>query len=73
MPIALDPTTAVCGISCRDRPAISAHDVDHRALRLEAVGDAGQQQEGRDQGERELAVEAVDAGRNSTVLEVMTR
>jgi hypothetical protein len=21
MPMALDPTTAVCGISCRDRPA----------------------------------------------------
>ncbi len=39
------------------------HDVDHRALRVEAVGDAGQQQEGGDQGERELAVEAVDAGR----------
>ena len=23
MPIALEPITAVCGISCRDRPAIS--------------------------------------------------
>ena len=40
MPIALDPSTAVCGTICRERPAKQPHDVDHRALRVEAVGDA---------------------------------
>ena len=39
------------------------HHVDHRALRVEAVGDAGEQQEGGDQRQRKLAVDAVDAGR----------
>ncbi len=38
MPIALDPTTAVCGINCRERAGETPHDVDHRALRVEAVG-----------------------------------
>ncbi len=39
------------------------HHADHGALRVESVGDAGDQQEGGDQGQRKLAVDAVDAGR----------
>ena len=61
-PIALDPSTAVCGIICRERRRASRIDIDHRALRVEAVGDAGQQQESGDQRQRELAVDPVDAG-----------
>jgi hypothetical protein len=67
-----EPSTAVCGTICR-LPGEPAHDIDHRALRAEAARRRGQQQEGGDQGERELAVDPVDAGGNSTVLDVTTR
>ena len=63
MPIDSEPSTAACGTICRLRAGEPLHDVDHRALRAEAVGDRGQQQEGGDQGQRDLTVDAVDAGR----------
>ncbi len=61
-PIALDPTTAVCGIIRLDR-GDQTHDPDHRVLRIEPVGDARQEQERGDQREGELAIAAIDAGR----------
>ena len=49
MPIALEPTHRGLRNELPRAAGDHAHHVDHRALRLEAVGDAGEQQEGGDQ------------------------
>jgi hypothetical protein len=53
-------------LDLRDQPPGAGdqpHHVNHGVLRVETVGDAGQQQKGRDQRERELAVGTVYASR----------